>query len=285
MRLTPIISATTLGIGWTWDPGVVLGLALWATIYGLGVVQARRKSIRFAWTKVWCFAAGWLFLVLALVSPLHQLGDFLFSAHMAQHEILMAVAAPLLIAGRPDHVFLWLFIGRKQSLVAGPVHRSVLGKLYKFLMLPSVAWSLHALALLLWHVPFLFDATISHEWIHALQHFSFLGTAILFWAALIYGHLGSDSYGAGIVYVFTTAVYTSILGALLTFSASPWYSVYALTTKLWGMTPLEDQQIGGLIMWVPAGIVYIVVGLWLFANWIRESDRRSSFPVEVRRAA
>jgi putative membrane protein len=284
MRLTPII-ATTLGVGWTWDPGIVLSLALWATMYGLGVVQARRRPIRFAWTKVFCFVAGWLFLVVALISPLHQLGDFLFSAHMAQHEILMAVAAPLLVAGRPDHVFLWLFSGGKQSLLEGPIHCSALGKLYKVLMLPSVAWSLHALALLLWHVPFLFDATISHESIHALQHLSFLGTAMLFWAALLYGHLGSDSYGAGIVYVFTTAVYTSILGALLTFSASPWYSVYASTTKLWGVTPLEDQQIGGLIMWVPAGIVYIVVGLWLFANWIRESDRRSSFPVEVRRAA
>src|ERR1051326_8308498 len=98
-------------------------------MYGLGVVQARRRPIRFAWTKVFCFVAGWLFLVLALISPLHQLGDFLFSAHMAQHEILMAVSAPLLIGGRPDHVFLWLLGRSKASLIAGPPYRSVLGKL------------------------------------------------------------------------------------------------------------------------------------------------------------
>jgi cytochrome c oxidase assembly factor CtaG len=113
--------------------------------------------------------------------------------------------------------------------------------------------------------------------VHALQHTSFLGTALLFWGSLLNGHMGTRSYGKGILYVFTTAIHTSILGALLTFAATPWYPIYQRTTVFWGLSPLEDQQLGGLIMWVPAGLVYIVVGLWLFAAWIRDSDRRSSF--------
>ena len=129
----------------------------------------------------------------------------------------------------------------------------------------------------MWHIPALFNATLTHSWVHAAQHASFLGTALLFWGSLLYGHMGRRAYGTGILYVFTTAIHTSILGALLTFASSPWYAIYQRTTAFWGLSPLEDQQLGGLIMWVPAGLVYVVVGLWLFASWIRDSDRRSSF--------
>ena len=156
-------------------------------------------------------------------------------------------------------------------------HRPTISRLWRFITAPITAWLLHGIALWIWHLPALFDATLSHEWIHAAQHASFLGSALLFWETLLYGHLGKRSYGAGIFYVFTTAIHTSILGALLTFATSPWYSVYQHTAAFWGMSPLEDQQLGGLIMWVPAGVTYIIVGLWLFAAWIRESDRRSAF--------
>jgi cytochrome c oxidase assembly factor CtaG len=81
-------------------------------------------------------------------------------------------------------------------------------------------------------------------------------------------------YGAAVLYLFTTAVHTSILGALLTFSPTLWYPAYLRTTAAWGLTALEDQQLGGLVMWVPAGLVYIAAGLALFAGWLRESERR-----------
>jgi putative membrane protein len=76
------------------------------------------------------------------------------------------------------------------------------------------------------------------------------------------------------LYLFTTAVHSSLLGALLTFAGSVWYQPYLHTTQSWGLTPLEDQQLGGLIMWIPAGIVYIIAGLAFFAGWLRESERR-----------
>jgi putative membrane protein len=106
---------------------------------------------------------------------------------------------------------------------------------------------------------------------HSAQHLSFFLSALLFWWALFYAH-GRKAYGAGVFYLFTTAIHTSILGALLTFSPRLWYSGYATTTQAWGLTPLQDQQIGGLIMWVPGGVVYLVAGLWLFAAWLKESD-------------
>jgi len=117
----------------------------------------------------------------------------------------------------------------------------------------------------------LFQATLRSEWVHAAQHLSFFGSALLFWWSLFYVQ-GRSNYGAGVLYLFTTAAHTGILGALLTFSNTTWYPAYAQSTLSWGVSPLEDQQIGGLIMWVPASLVYIGAGLWMFALWLRESD-------------
>jgi putative membrane protein len=190
---------------------------------------------------------------------------------------MMAVAAPLLIVGRPDYFYLRAFSLPWRRRLAQFQRVPPLKFMWRLLAAPLSAWLLHFAALWIWHIPRLFDATISSGWVHALQHTSFLGTALLFWGSLLNGHMGTRSYGKGILYVFTTAIHTSILGALLTFAATPWYPIYQRTTVFWGLSPLEDQQLGGLIMWVPAGLVYIVVGLWLFAAWIRDSDRRSSF--------
>jgi cytochrome c oxidase assembly factor CtaG len=117
----------------------------------------------------------------------------------------------------------------------------------------------------------LFQATLSSDWIHSAQHISFLGTALLFWWSLFYAQ-GRAGYGSSVLYVFTTAVHTSILGALLTFAGAVWYPAYAPSTTAWGLSPLEDQQIGGLIMWIPAGVVYLAAGLWLLALCLRDSD-------------
>jgi len=107
-----------------------------------------------------------------------------------------------------------------------------------------------------------------------LQHLSFLGSALLFWWALIHGRQGLMGYGAAVLYMFTTSVHSGVLGALINFAHSVWYPAYATTTTSWGLTPLEDQQLGGLIMWIPAGVVYIFAGLMLFAGWLRESEMR-----------
>ena len=117
--------------------------------------------------------------------------------------------------------------------------------------------------------------TIDNEWVHTLQHLSFLVSALFFWWALMRSRSRVTGYGAAVLYLFTTSIHSGVLGALITFASTLWYPAYATTTAAWGLTALEDQQLGGLIMWVPAGLVYIVAGLALFAGWMRESERRA----------
>jgi len=256
-----------LWTAWSFDPGIVLPLALTAILYSLGA----RKSRGVSTGQFVCFWSGWTLLVFALISPLHPLGEVLFSAHMAQHEFLMLAAAPLLVLSRPLVPMLWgLPLEWRKALgywSKGPRIQFV----WIAIPRPFTAWTIHAAALWAWHSPRLFQATLASDWIHSAQHISFLGSALLFWWSLFYAH-GRASYGAGALYVFTTAVHTSILGALLTFAHTVWYPAYSSTTQAWGISPIEDQQIGGLIMWVPAGVVYLGVGLAMFAAWLRESD-------------
>ncbi len=260
-----------LWTAWSFDPGIVIPLALSALLYLRGARASRGIDPR----RQACFWAGWAVLALSLVSPLHPLGEVLFSAHMAQHEILMLIAAPLLVLSRPLVAFLWgMPFGWRRDLGAWSKSRPV-QRTWTVVTAPMVAWWVHAVALWGWHAPPLFQATIGNGFVHAAQHASSLGSALLFWWALFYAH-GARSYGAGVFYIFTTAIHTAILGALLTFARSVWYPAYSATAPVWGLSPIEDQQLGGLFMWVPAGLVYLIAGLALFAAWLRQSDRRAA---------
>jgi putative membrane protein len=262
-----------LSTAWGLEPFVLIGLSVSAWFYWRGSRRMPGRSLRSR--ESLAFFGGWLALVVALVSPLDGLGGALFSAHMTQHEVLMLVAAPLLVLGRPVAPFLLALPAHwRRELTAvwktRPARRG-----WRFLVSPFVAWLIHAAVLWGWHAPALFQATLESEFAHAAQHLSFLVSALLFCEALIYESERWMGYGAAVIYVFTTAVHTSALGALLTFSQTLWYPAYEGTTAAWGLTPVEDQQLGGLIMWVPAGVVYLVAGLLLFALWLRESERRA----------
>jgi cytochrome c oxidase assembly factor CtaG len=213
----------------------------------------------------------------ALVSPLHPLGEALFSAHMAQHEILMTLSAPLVVLGRPFVPFVWALPPRWRGLVGRAVTTGWRAGLWSRVSSPLGAWLLHFAALWGWHVPVLFEATLVSDLAHSLQHLTFLGTALLFWWALLCGH-GRDRFGLGVFYLFTTIIHTGALGALLTFSERLWYPLYASTTMPWGLTPLEDQQLGGLIMWVPASTSYIVAGLALMGLWLQDRGEKPDLP-------
>ncbi|MFL6590815.1 MAG: cytochrome c oxidase assembly protein [Chthoniobacterales bacterium] len=261
---------------WVFEPGVVTPLLVSGFLYVAGIVRLRAASkATFGATDIACFAAGWLTLVIALVSPLHPWGAVLFSAHMTQHELLMLVAAPLLVLGRPLIPFLWALPRSSAKTMASWANNPHWQHFWKSITAPFVAWIIHAVVLWSWHVPVLFQATRDNEFIHALQHASFLFSALLFWWAILHGRRRAIGFGAAVLYMFTTALHSGLLGALLTFTRSLWYPIYANTTQPWGLTPLEDQELGGLIMWIPAGLVYVIAGLALFAGWLRESDKRS----------
>jgi putative membrane protein len=252
---------------WKLEPGAVIPLVISAWLYARGARPRRGVTLR----QTACFWAGLAILAIALVSPLHPLGEVLFSAHMAQHEVLMLLAAPLLVVSRPLVPFLWGLPPGWRRGIGQWSKTSIVQKAWRAITRPFSAWWVHAVALWVWHAPALFQATLRSEWVHTAQHLSFFLSALLFWWSLFYSR-GRLGHGPAVFYVFTTAIHTGILGALLTFAPVVLYPAYAVTAPWWGLTGLQDQQIGGLIMWVPAGVVYLVVALILLAAWLRESD-------------
>jgi cytochrome c oxidase assembly factor CtaG len=263
----------------TWDvePLVVVGLALSAWLYIRGLRRTWHAAGVGHGIRRWeagCYAGGWLALLIALLSPLHPMGQALFSAHMTQHEVLMLVAAPLLVLGRPLVVILRALPARWARGLAAASNRRWWADTWAVVSDAFGAWLIHAVVLWMWHVPALFDATLRSDVVHTLQHASFLGSALLFWWAVIHGRRRAAAYGMAVLYMFTTALHSGLLGVLLASATRVWYPSYVGTTEQWGLTPLEDQRIGGLIMWIPAGVVYIVAGLAFLAGWMRESERR-----------
>ncbi len=258
---------------WSFDWGIVIPLLVTALLYARGA----RKSRGYRRWEILCFWSGWATLALALVSPLHPLGEVLFSAHMVQHEIIMTVSAPLLVLSRPLVAFLWALPIEWRRRLGRIVRPDPVQWTWRVLTAALSAWLIHAAVLWVWHIPALFVLTLKGDLVHSLQHLSFLFAALLYWWSLMGWHQskigGSRSYGVSVLSLFTTAIHTVLLGALLTLAPWPMYGASASATAPWGLTPLEDQQLAGLIMWVPAGIVYIGAGLVLLYLWMRESDR------------
>ena len=265
-------------VPWTFEPWVVGSLLVSGALYALGLHRLWRKAGRdrgVHGTQAAAFAAGWLVLVVALVSPLDALGGLLFSGHMVQHELLMVVAAPLLVMSRPLAVWTWGLPVTWRRAAGHCAASAPVAWLWRLLTYPPAAWALHGVALWAWHVPSAFEAALASNAIHALQHISFLFTALLFWWAPL-GRAARTDSGASMLYLFTTMVHTGALGALLTLSPTLWYPAYAGSTAAFALDPLEDQQIGGLIMWIPAGIVYAIAALVLLAGWLRKSEIQTS---------
>lgn len=262
--------ATAPVLTWTFDSWVVVPLVLSAALYGFGVLRLWRRAGQgrgLGAMQVGAFVAGWLALVFALVSPLDALGAQSFSAHMVQHEILMLVAAPLFVISRPLAAWTWALSPAWRHLVGRATRQSHFAWTWTALTAPLSAWILHALALWVWHAPALFNASLVDEAVHTLQHASFVASALLFWWAVI-GRDARSAPGVAILSLLTTMIHTGVLGALMAFAPSVWYAPYLERAPLLGLDPLADQQLGGLIMWVPAGAVYLVVAILLAMRWL-----------------
>jgi putative membrane protein len=269
----PILDSANTGSGN--DAAIALTILLAACGYIIGFRKVRNRRShegREAGWRLAAFAGGLAAVGGALLSPLDRWGAELFSLHMIQHEVLMLIAAPLLVLGRPLPLFLWAFAESWRPYVARFTRRSAVQGAWAALLSPPVAWVLHALSLWVWHVPRYFDAVLRSTALHELQHLTFLGAALAFWAAVMETRRPAQQ-GAAIVYLFTTTVHTSVLGALITFAARPWYAAYLQIPRSWGLTALEDQQLGGLIMWVPGSLVYVGIALALLVRWMRATEK------------
>ncbi|MDB5324912.1 MAG: hypothetical protein JWM57_481 [Phycisphaerales bacterium] len=265
-----------LGRAWPWEPVSWAGLVISIGLYGVGLRRLWRGAGIGHGIRRWeagCFLGGWLTLFIALVSPLHSWGSMLFSVHMTQHELLMLVAAPLLVLGRPVLPILHALPRAWASELGAASNGQIWRAAWQVVTRPLIAWLLHAVVLWSWHAPVLFEATQESEWVHAAQHLSFLISALLFWWSLFHARASASASGAAVLYLFTTALHSGFLGAMLTFARGVWYPIYGNSPAAWGLTPLEDQQLGGLIMWVPACSVYIVAALAALVRGMRMSER------------
>jgi putative membrane protein len=255
---------------WTFEPLVVVGLAGAIWLYARGLARSTVVDR----LRVWCFAGAVLAIAVALVSPLDALSGSLASAHMVQHILLVLVAGPLLVLsapagallrGTPRPVLRALGRWRARPRLAAP---------FRPLRDPVVAWVLHVGTLWFWHASVPYDAAVDDSFLHAVEHASFLFTSMLFWTSVAGVRARrAGNTGFAMLLVLGMAIQSVLLAALITFSSTPWYSVYEATTRVWGLTPLEDQQLAGVIMWVPGGVVYVAAGLAMLVAWLREAER------------
>lgn len=254
---------------YTFDAWVVLPLLLSGALFLGGVIRLAlrsRRSTRLRRSWVW-FGLGWLTLAGAIVSPLHAAGERSFAAHMIEHELLMLVAAPLLVLGRPLGVFLWALPRSLRLALRRWTSGAGYRQAWRGISGAPSATALQIVALWLWHAPALFDLALRNEGWHIAQHVSFVGTALLFWHAL----LRQPRPGVSVACLFVTALATGALGGLMALAASPWYAAYAvLGMTPFGLSPAEDQQLAGLLMWIPGGVLHALVALVLVRRLLHD---------------
>lgn len=227
---------------WNLDPALLAALGVVLLAYGW---DASRRDVRRS--EVAAFAAAWLLLVLLFVSPLCAWTSSLFSVRTAHHVALAALVAPLAVLARP-------LAGASAALAARPLPGAGAG---------VPAFLVHAAVLWAWHVPAAYEAALADGAVYWAMQLSILGTAVLVWRRIL---LAPREPGPALLALAGTVVQMGLLGALLTFAPAPLYGPHLATTWPWGLSPLEDQQIAGLLMWVPAMIPYLAAGLWLSAS-------------------
>jgi len=259
------------------DLNILAGLVAAAVAYAAGLRRLWRAGPGAPSAgQAAAYAGGLATVALALLSPLDALAHRLFAAHMAQHMLLVMVAAPLLVLGAP---------GLPLAVALAPGWRRRLGRLRHrpavhaardLLTRPMVAWGVHVGTLWAWHLPGPYQAALASDAVHAAEHASFLGTAVLFWWVVL-SRPGRRRLAPGfaVLYLFAAALQGSALGALLTLAPAPLYPLQAAAEPPWGPGPLADQQLAGLVMWVPADLIYLGAAGTLFMRWLMSLERAS----------
>ena len=253
---------------WTFDWTVVLGCgALLAGYYGAVGFKVNRRTI--LWT------VGVVTLFIALTSPIHDVGEhYLFSAHMLQHLLLLLIVAPLLVLGLPVGLM-------KRALRIGWV-----AKIEKVLSQPLLAWAISIGTLWAWHIPDLYNATLTDHNLHILEHLTFLVTAVIFWWTGLnpIARLQMNTLPA-ILYFFFAALASSILGLLLSFAPNSMFPTYINpvdTSHLlqvfrggWDLSAHGDQQLGGVMMWASGGFGYLAGVVVVMVRWYKRDQLKT----------
>jgi len=270
------VSTTELALSWTFDPLVVLALGLTVVAYTRGIFTMRPLGdhVLGTWRPV-AFFTGMVFAFLALSSPIDVLSDRLFAFHMIQHLMLVFVAAPLILIGAPLLPMLRGIPSGVRRITVIPGAKSTQVRFLSHqLTNPMIAWTVFVVSLWGWHTPSLYAAALESEAIHILEHVSFIGTALLFWWLVIdpVPFRGRIPYLGRLAYVILALTQSLPLAAMLTFTSKPWYEPYITSGGYWGIDPMTDQQIGGLIMWIGGMVAYFVAVAALFTVAMKKDE-------------
>ena len=266
---------------WELSPYVLVPLAaiLGAYLFGTWRLERRSKYPVVRSGRTLLFAGGFLALALALVSPIDVYAGDLFFMHMIQHLLLMMVAAPLLLLASPMAVYLWALPEAVRRRVGRTLSMSgVLRWILKGATVPVAAWLVYVVVIWVWHAPAAYNESLVSEGVHALEHLTMFGAAVLFWwpvigPAPIRSHL---AYPLRFLYLFLALFQNIVLGAILTFADAPVYSYYESTPDHWGVSADLDQQLGGILMWIPGAMMYFTALSILFFSWLSQEERQNA---------
>ncbi len=246
---------------WDWKPSVLIGC--------IALLIAYTVAVRLHFTRRFlAFLAAIILLLVALASPLDRLADdYLFSAHMAKHMLLVLVIPALLLMGTPSRAM--------RKIVWRPLIR---------LNVPLFTWTVGIAAMALWHIPALFNAALASQPLHILEHLSLLAAGTIFWWPVL-SPLREERLSpvpSAVAYLFSACLACTVIGILLTFTSPGTYSipnvvnrdgrVLALVRDGWGISAETDQQMAGLLMWVPGCLIYLSAIMAMFARWYRSKD-------------
>ena len=257
--------------GWTFDPLVMLGLTVVLILFLVGRHRLDKRSKVPRAGGLW-FVGGWLVLAAVLVSPLHEGGEQSFTLHMIEHELIMLVATLLISVNAVGGILAWgLPDGLRQML--GRRWKAPFAALWRHLTQPVTATVIQALMLWAWHAPAMFDRALQSPGWHIAQHLSFILASLAFWRAMFDLRRGNELLGA--MCLFLTSLVEGALGALMALSSSNWYAGYAaMDLSGIGLDPVIDQQLAGLLMWIPGGLVHGAAALVLLYRWLARSGGR-----------
>jgi putative membrane protein len=257
-----VIAHLPVDTSWTLDPLQVVPTLLIAALYAKRVITLSRRGTHVPAWRIGVFALGIVILLAALVSPVHALGEQLFTFHMTQHVLLGDLAPLALLAG-----------------LTGPILRPALAFLHRlrFLANPLVALPLWAVNLYVWHLPFLYEAAVRHEAVHALEHLCFFTGGAIMWLPVLETLPAPEWFGTGakLGYIAVVRVVETVLGNVFFWAGSVFYAgVYEHQQRLWGLSALEDQGIAGAVMMIEGSIVTLVALAWLFLRMAGEGELR-----------
>ena len=255
---------------WTLSPELIIPLGLSLLIYLIGWASLSKRASRPV--RPGLFLSGWTVLTLSLVSPLHEAGERSFTMHMVEHELIMLVSTLLLASSGAGGVLAW-GLPRPLRLALGGGWKSPLQSMWKALTEPVTATAVQAIVMWGWHAPPLFDRALDSFGWHVAQHACFFISSLLFWWAMLHPRSRSSGYGVSAACLFATSLIGGALGALMSFSSSPWYADYAAMGMTGvGLDPVDDQRLAGLIMWIPGGLVHGAAALALAYKWFKSSE-------------